>query len=136
MEYTIRIGLKATNNEAEYEALLTSIRVTTELEVESLNIYSDSHLVVNQVQGNYIAKDRCMMAYLDEVKAMSMKIKNFKICQIPKEENKQVDAMANLASNFDFISDRSVPLEFLPNINIDITKPSAKQQQTRRGWMA
>ena len=49
MEYVIRIGFKATNNEAEYEALLTSLRVITKLEVESLDAYCDSQLVLNQV---------------------------------------------------------------------------------------
>ena len=63
-----------------------------------------------------------MVAYLDEVKAISMKIKDFKIRQISREENKKVDALANLASAFDFISDRSVPLKFLPDPSIDITK--------------
>ncbi|GFY87299.1 hypothetical protein Acr_05g0009380 [Actinidia rufa] len=87
MEYAIHIGFKATNNEEEYETFLTELRVTTELEVESLNAYSDSQLIMNQVQGDYLAKDLCMLAYLDEVKAMMMKIKDFKIRQIPKEEN-------------------------------------------------
>ena len=47
------------------------------------DIYSDSQLVVNQVQGDYLAKDLCMVAYLDKVKAMAMKIKDFRIQQIP-----------------------------------------------------
>ena len=63
-----------------------------------------------------------MVAYLDEVKAMSVKIKYFKIRQIPIEENKKDDALANLALAFDFISDRSIPLEFLPNSSIDVAK--------------
>ncbi|GFY96671.1 hypothetical protein Acr_11g0009770 [Actinidia rufa] len=66
MEYAIRIGFKATNNEAEYEALLTELRVATELGVESLKAYSGSPLVVNQVQRDYLAKDLRMVAYLDE----------------------------------------------------------------------
>ncbi|GFS36164.1 hypothetical protein Acr_00g0044410 [Actinidia rufa] len=57
MEYTIRIGFKATNNEAEYEALFISLRVAVELGAQSLEIFSDSQLVVNQVQGDYLAKD-------------------------------------------------------------------------------
>ena len=36
--------------------LLSGLRVTTELEVESLDVYRDSHLVVNQVQGDFLAK--------------------------------------------------------------------------------
>ena len=47
MEYAICIGFKATNNEVEYEALLTRLRVAIELEVEFLNAYSDSQLGVN-----------------------------------------------------------------------------------------
>ena len=78
--------------------------------MEFLDAYSDSQLVVNQVQGDYLAKDLCMMAYLDKVKAMSLKINSFKICQIPREENKQADALVNLTSTFDFILDRSISL--------------------------
>ena len=102
--------------------LLAGLGVATKLEVKPLEIYSDSQLVVNQVQGDYLAKDLRMVAYLDEVNAISMKIKDFKIRQIPREENKKVDALANLASTVDFILDRSVPLKFLPNPSIDIAK--------------
>ena len=42
MEYAIRIGFTATNNEAKYEALLAGLRITTELGVVSLDAYSDS----------------------------------------------------------------------------------------------
>ncbi|GFZ00843.1 hypothetical protein Acr_14g0004780 [Actinidia rufa] len=67
MEYAIRMGFKATNNEAEYEALLAGLRVATELGAQSLEVFSDSQLVVNQVQGDYLAKDARMIAYLGEV---------------------------------------------------------------------
>ena len=113
MEYAIRIGFKASNNKAQYEALLAELRFAVELGVEYLDAFSDSQLIVNQVQGDYLAKDAIMMAYLDEVKTISTKIQGFKICQIPREENKKVDALANIASAFDFISDRSILLEFL-----------------------
>ena len=47
MEYAIRIGFKATTNEAEYEVFLAELRVASELGVESLAAFSDSQLVVN-----------------------------------------------------------------------------------------
>ena len=56
MEYPICIGFKATTNEAEYEPLLVGLRVMTELEVESLDAYNDSELVVNQVQRETLLK--------------------------------------------------------------------------------
>ncbi|GFS30396.1 hypothetical protein Acr_00g0011700 [Actinidia rufa] len=85
MEYTIHIGFKVTNNEVEYEALLARLRVATELVVKSLDTFSDFQLVVSQVQGDYLAKDHHMVAYLEEMKALSKKIKDFKIRQIPRE---------------------------------------------------
>ncbi|GFS39342.1 hypothetical protein Acr_00g0062390 [Actinidia rufa] len=68
MEYAIRIEFKSTNNEAEYEVLLAKPRVATKLGVESLDTFSDSQLMVNQVQGDYLAKDIRMVAYLDKVR--------------------------------------------------------------------
>ena len=78
--------------------------------------------MVSQVQGDYLAKNLRMVAYLDEVNAISMKIRDFKICQIPREENKKANALANLTSAFEFTSHRSVLLEFLPNPSINVTK--------------
>ena len=64
-----------------------------------------------------------MAAYLDKIKNMTQKIKSFITCQILREENRKFDALTNLASTFDFVSDRSIPLEFLSNPSIEITKP-------------
>ena len=47
--------------------------------VDSLDAFSDSQLVVNQVQEDYLAKDTRMVAYLDEVKTIFGKIKDFRI---------------------------------------------------------
>ena len=46
MHCTLRFGFKASNNEAEYEALIARINLAKEMKVESLEIYSDSQLVV------------------------------------------------------------------------------------------
>ena len=79
IEYAIGIEFNATNNEVKYEAFLAGLRVASELGVKSLDAFSDSQLVVNQVQGDYLTKVLQMMAYLDKLKAMSTKIKDFKI---------------------------------------------------------
>ena len=57
MECSIRIRFKATNNDVEYEALLAGLRIAIELEVESWDAFSDSQLVMNQVQWDYLTKD-------------------------------------------------------------------------------
>ncbi|GFZ03496.1 hypothetical protein Acr_16g0001200 [Actinidia rufa] len=125
---------KATTNIAEYEALLTRLRVVAKLGVESLDAFSDSQLIINQVQGEYLTKDHRMMAYLNKVKNVSMKIKDFKIFQIPREENRKADALANLASAFDFISNRYIPLEFLRNSSIQVAQ-SVYQTEASLTWI-
>ncbi|GFS42902.1 hypothetical protein Acr_00g0082420 [Actinidia rufa] len=111
MEYAIRMGFQATNNEAEYKALLAGLRVATELGAQSLEVFSDSQLVINQVQGDYLTKDSRMIAYLGEA-----------------------DALANLASTFEFISDRCIPLEFLANPSIGIAN-QILQTEENPTWM-
>ena len=90
--------------------------------------------MVNQVQEDYLAKDTRMVAYLDEIKIMSRKIKDFRIRQIPREENKKANALANLASAFDFILERSIPLEFLVNPSIEVAR-LVFQTETGPTWM-
>ena len=63
-----------------------------------------------------------------------MKIKDFRIRQIPREENKEADALANLTSAFNFISDRSIPLKFLPNPSIEVANP-VYQTEVGLTWM-
>ncbi|GFZ01679.1 hypothetical protein Acr_15g0002880 [Actinidia rufa] len=134
MEYAIRMGLKATNNEAEYEALLAGLRVATELGAQSLEVFSDSQLVVNQSPRRLPRQGRENDSLLGEVKAMSAKIKEFKIHQIPREDNKKADALANLASIFEFISDRCIPLEFLAIPSIRIANQVLQAQESPT-WM-
>ena len=90
---------------------------------------------MNQVQGDYLAKDTRRLAYLDEVKNMSGKTKDFKIRQILREENKKADVLTNLTSTFDFVSNKSLPLEFLLNSSIEVTDQSVRQKRARHEWM-
>ncbi|KAK3043721.1 hypothetical protein RJ639_001917 [Escallonia herrerae] len=83
IEYALRFGFQASNNEAEYEALLARIRLAHALKVDSLSVYSDSQLVVNHVLGDYKARDERMAQYLHLVKTSAVKFQNFTICQIP-----------------------------------------------------
>ena len=54
-EHSFRLGFKASNNEAEYEAFITGLKTTFDLGARNVEVYSDSRLVVNQVQGSFEA---------------------------------------------------------------------------------
>nr|GEU29322.1 reverse transcriptase domain-containing protein [Tanacetum cinerariifolium] len=60
----------ASNNEAEYEALITSLRIAAWMGVKNVHVSVDSKLVANQVLGTYVAKEDNMVKYLDVVKSL------------------------------------------------------------------
>ncbi|KAJ9539344.1 hypothetical protein OSB04_032077 [Centaurea solstitialis] len=98
--YSIRCEFKATNNEAEYEALIAGLDIALRLGAKQLHVRSDSLLVVNQVNGDFQAKDSKMMSYLKAVKDRIARFEQFLIEQIPRDLNMQADALANLGSAF------------------------------------
>ena len=57
VKHSFRLGFKASNNEAEYEALLAGLRAVLDLGAWEVKVYLDSRLVVNQVEGSFEAKD-------------------------------------------------------------------------------
>ncbi|KAL5551303.1 hypothetical protein UlMin_001479 [Ulmus minor] len=59
---------KATNNQVEYEALLSGLRLAKEVSARHLTIYSDSQLVVSQVNSEFQAKGEKMASYLEKAK--------------------------------------------------------------------
>ena len=58
------MGFKASNNEAEYEVLLTGLRTVLDMGARDVEIYLDSRLVVNQVQDSFEAQVFRMKEYL------------------------------------------------------------------------
>ena len=82
MEYSFRLGFRASNNEAEYEVLLVGLRAALSLGVADLEVYLDSRLVVSQVEGSFEAKDSRMINHLKLVKQMVSKFQKMKLVQI------------------------------------------------------
>ena len=60
LEKSLRLGFSATNNEAEYEALLEGMSMVQRMEGKSATMFSDSRLVVGQVKGKLEARDERM----------------------------------------------------------------------------
>ena len=67
LAYTLRFAFKASNNEFVYEALITGMEVAQNMGAESLKVYSDSQLIVNQVLGNYEIKEEPLKRYAAKV---------------------------------------------------------------------
>ena len=67
---SLRLDFSATNNEAEYEALLEGMAMVQRMGGKFIKLFSDSRQVVNQVREEFEANDERMQGYLSQVKCM------------------------------------------------------------------
>jgi ribonuclease HI len=79
LKYAIQIEFSATNNIAEYEGLVTRLRLAKELGIRRLLIRGDSQLVAKQVQKEYGCNDDKMVDYLAEVRMMEKLFDGFEV---------------------------------------------------------
>ncbi|XP_056695057.1 uncharacterized protein [Spinacia oleracea] len=98
-EYEMLFNFQASNNEAEYEALLSGIKMCKAAGAEEILGLSDSQLIVSQVNGNYEARDPTMIKYMKVVHQEVENLKSFEVRQVPRSENNQADALSKLASS-------------------------------------
>ena len=73
IEYALRFGFCASNNEAEYEAVIASLNLAHSLEVDQLEVCGDSQLVVRQIEDTYEAKSGRMILYLQKIRDLLKK---------------------------------------------------------------
>ncbi|KAL0445450.1 UNVERIFIED_CONTAM: hypothetical protein Slati_2267700 [Sesamum latifolium] len=114
LEFAIKFSFKASNNEAEYEALVIDMRMAHETGAKHLLAYSDSQLVVKQVEGTYEAKEESMIQYLQQIADLKTKFHHFQIIQIPREENAKADSLSKLASSLKDCWTRHITIHYLP----------------------
>ena len=68
IEKSLRLSFLAINNEAEYEVLLVGKTIVQKMGGKAVKIFSDSRLVMGQVQGELEARDLSMQEYLSQVR--------------------------------------------------------------------
>ncbi|XP_075499950.1 uncharacterized protein LOC142538523 [Primulina tabacum] len=108
IKLALRIDSRVTNNEAEYEAVLASVRAAREIGASRIILYSDSQLITQQIKGVYQAKDDRMIKYLQLIRAQADIFADWSIEQIPREENGEADALAKMAASLSEVSTQEV----------------------------
>ncbi|GJY14903.1 reverse transcriptase domain-containing protein [Tanacetum coccineum] len=108
--YAMRFRFEATNNEAEYEALIA-------------------------VNGSYVAKEPGMVQYLEKVKTLASSFREFSIKHISRSENKKADALSKIAStSFPHLS-KQVLVEELREKSIHAKEVFAIVEEEGHTWM-
>jgi ribonuclease HI len=98
LRYVICLHFPASNNVAEYEALVNGLRIAAELGVRRLDARGDSQLVLDQVMKNSHCRDRRMEAYCDEVRRLEDKFYGLELNHIARRYNETTDELAKIAS--------------------------------------
>ncbi len=86
---------KATNNEAEYKAVMEGLKTCAKSGAENLDFYIDSLLVVNQLNGDFKVKDKKIRTFWNEVKTLEKNFKEVSYTHIPRTKNFQADRIVN-----------------------------------------
>ena len=97
-EFKKYIGI-GTNNNAEYTALITALEIAISEKFNDINVYTDSQLVANQINGSWKVKDADIKILFEKAKGLIKNFSHFTIIHIRRENNSQADRLANEAIN-------------------------------------
>ena len=87
----------ATNNVAEYRALIAGLEKAVELGVDELEVVSDSELLVKQMQGEYRVKNEALRELNDEANSLERKLGRVRYTAVRREHNELADKLVNEA---------------------------------------
>jgi len=96
--YALDLEFPATNNDAEYEAVIAGLEIATEIGIRSLNLHSDSQPIVNQILGEFQTREERLTGYLWKVQSLLEELEHYIIKQIPREENHEADGLSKQAN--------------------------------------
>jgi ribonuclease HI len=131
LRYVLRLHFPASNNVAEYEALVNGLRIAIELGVRRLDARGDSQLIIDQVMKNSHCRDPKMEAYCDEVRRLEDKFYGLELNHIARRYNETADELAKIASGR-----TTVPRTYSPETCINPpsrprTRPSPRHLRLR-----
>jgi len=88
---------QTTNNVAEYRGLLLALKLARSLGIIRIRVYSDSQLLVRQINGFYRVKQPHLLALWQEAQQELQKFESHEVFHVPREMNHQADRLANQA---------------------------------------
>ncbi|MFW5770588.1 MAG: ribonuclease HI family protein, partial [Spirochaetota bacterium] len=88
----------ATNNQAEYKAIIRALKIAIYFKTKVLKIRTDSELIVKQVKGEYKVSNKNIVQLYEEVQRLKKQINNCKIEHVTRNLNDKADYLAKKAS--------------------------------------
>ena len=135
IEYALRFGFRASNNEAKYEAVIAGLNLAHSMEVDQLEVCSDSQLVVKQIEDSYEAIGKKMILYLKKVRELLKKFVLVQIRHIPRAEYSRANALAKLETASQEDLNRLTPVEHLSEPSVDLNNKEISPVTSKPSWM-
>jgi ribonuclease HI len=88
---------RATNNVAEYRALIQALETAIEMRASRVIIMTDSELLYRQMRGLYRVRDAKLVSLFRQAVSLAKEFQEFQLRRIPRGENKKADSLANYA---------------------------------------
>jgi ribonuclease HI len=88
---------EATNNVAEYSGLIAGLRKAIELDIDDLEVVSDSELMVKQMRGEYRVKNEALRTLFAEADGLARQLGNVKYRHVKRAHNEEADRLVNAA---------------------------------------
>ena len=98
LKYVLQLLFKATNNAAEYEALIHGLRIAVTLGIKCLLAYGDSKVILQQVNKNWECTKEKMNTYCKEVHKLEAKFYGHEFHHVPRDNNMAADVLFKLGS--------------------------------------
>ena len=133
LKYGVQLQFLATNNEAEYKAVLTSMRIARALGIKNLRLRTDSKSIVGQITSKYEAKEERMKKYLQLMNQIIDEFDDAKLGLFPGEENSTAEEVAKLVSTEDALATTGLLMEVQTIPSIDELQAFLIQQPNN--WM-
>src|SRR5437016_8022222 len=127
LKYVLQIHFPASNNAAEYEALLHGLRIAISLGNRRLAVRGDSELVVNQVQKEYSCTSTKMSAYCQEVRKLEGVFDGLELTHVLRNDNNEADELVKMGSRRTSVpTGVFVQQLYQPTISEETTEPANK----------
>ncbi|GAV58100.1 RVT_3 domain-containing protein [Cephalotus follicularis] len=135
LEYALRFKFKATNNEAEWEALIAGLTIAKHLEVQRIEASSDSQLVVGLANGEYEAREELMIKYLAHFQGLKSAFEDLRIVKVPRAENVRAAQLSKLATAEELDKSQTVLVDYLERPTISQAEVMDIDDPHEPNWM-
>ncbi|XP_062081027.1 uncharacterized protein LOC133785828 [Humulus lupulus] len=108
--YSFHIVAICTNNVAEYEVLITGLEIALEMQIQSLEVYGSSLLIIKQINGEFAVKHKALIPYHEKANYFIAQYQTITLNHVARSKNGKANALAKLAASLTLHGERDIQI--------------------------